>query len=82
MGHLAAQQIEAKPSFCNPGTRPTIDQDVIDANLDLIVSVFQRVGSQPGQLVTYYPRVALIENGGKLAIVKRDSKPRLVPLRS
>ena len=44
-----------------------LDQDVIDANRDLIVSVSQRMGSQPGQLVTYYPRVALIENGGKLA---------------
>ena len=55
-----------------------LDQDVIDANRDLIVSVFQRMGSQPGQLVTYYPRVALIENGGKLAIVKRQGcKPRL-----
>ena len=55
-----------------------LDQDIIDANRDLIVSVFQRMGSQPGQLVTYYPRVALIENGGKLAIVKRQGcKPRL-----
>ena len=55
-----------------------LDQDVIDANRDLIVSVFQRMGAQPGQLVTYYPRVALIENGGKLAIIKRQGcKPRL-----
>ena len=46
-----------------------LDQDVIDANRDLLVSVFQHMGSQPGQLATYYPRVALIENGGKLAIV-------------
>ena len=55
-----------------------LDQDVIDANRDLLVSVFQHMGSQPGQLATYYPRVALIENGGKLAIVKRQGcKPRL-----
>ena len=55
-----------------------LDQDVIDANRDLIVSVFQRMGSQSGQLTTYYPRVALIENSGKLAIVKRQGcKPRL-----
>ena len=55
-----------------------LDQDLLDANRGLIVSVFQRMGSPPEQLVTYYPRVALIENGGKLAIVKRQGcKPRL-----
>ena len=55
-----------------------LDQGVIDANRDLIVSVFQRMGSEPGPLVTYYPQVAFIENGDKLAVVKRHCcKPRL-----
>ena len=36
------------------------------------------MGSEPGQLVTHYPQVAFIENGDKLAVVKRhDCKPRL-----
>ena len=55
-----------------------LDQGVIDANRDLIVSVFQRMGSEPGPLVTYYPQVAFIENCNKLAVVKRHGcKPRL-----
>ena len=55
-----------------------LDQHLLDANRDLIVSVSQRIGAEPGELVTYYPRVALIENGSKLAIVKRQGcKPRL-----
>ena len=55
-----------------------LDQDVIDANEDLIGKVFQRMGSEPGQLVTHYPQVAFIENGDKLAVVKRHGcKPRL-----
>ena len=55
-----------------------LDQDVIDANDDLIGKVFQRMGSEPGRLVTHYPKVAFIENGNKLAIVKRPGcKPHL-----
>ena len=34
--------------------------------------------SEPGLLVNYYPQVAFIENGDKLAVVKRHGcKPRL-----
>ena len=55
-----------------------LDQDVIDTNYDLIGQVFQRMGSEPGRLVTYYPQVAFIENGNKLAVVKRRGcKPRM-----
>ena len=55
-----------------------LDQDVIDANGDLIGKVFQRMGSEPGQLVTHYPQVAFIETGDKLAVVKRPGyKPRV-----
>ena len=55
-----------------------LDQDVIDANEDLIGKVFQRMGSEPGPLVTHYPQVAFIENGSKLAVVKRRGcKPRV-----
>jgi hypothetical protein len=45
---------------------------------DLIGKVFQRMGSEPGQLVTHYPQVAFIETGDKLAVVKRPGyKPRV-----
>ena len=55
-----------------------LDQEVIDANHDLIRRVLQRMGSEPGPLVSYYPQVAFIENGDKLAVVKRyGCKPRL-----
>ena len=55
-----------------------LDQEVIDTNYDLIGKVFQRMGSEPGRLVTYYPQVAFIDNGNKLAVVKRQGcKPRL-----
>ena len=55
-----------------------LDQDVIDANEDLIGKVFQRMGSEPGPLVTHYPQVAFVENGSKLAVVKRRGcKPRV-----
>ena len=51
---------------------------MIDANGDLIGKVFQRMGSEPGQLVTHYPQVAFIENGDKLAVVeRRGCKPRV-----
>ena len=48
-----------------------LDQDVIDTNHDLIGKVFQRMGSEPGRLLTHYPQVAFVENGNKLAVVKR-----------
>ena len=55
-----------------------LDQEVIDTNYDLIGKVFQRMGSDPGRLVTHYPQVAFVENGSKLAVVKRHGcKPRL-----
>ena len=55
-----------------------LDQDVIDENRDLIGTVLQRMGSEPERLVTHYPQVAFVENGNKLAIVKRRGcKPRL-----
>ena len=55
-----------------------LDQDLLEANRDMINSVFLRMGSESGELETYYPRVALIENGSKLAVVKRRGcKPRL-----
>ena len=42
------------------------------------MKVFQRMGSEPGQLATHYPQVAFVENGNKLAVVKRRGcKPRL-----
>ena len=55
-----------------------LDQQVIDTNHDLIGKVFERMGSEPGRLATHYPQVAFIENGNKLAVVKRRGcKPRL-----
>ena len=55
-----------------------LDQEVIDANHDLIGKVLQRMGSEPERLVTHYPQVAFVENGDKLAVVKRRGcKPRL-----
>jgi hypothetical protein len=55
-----------------------LDQEVIDANHDLIGKVLQRMGSEPERLVTHYPQIAFIENGDKLAVVKRyGCKPRL-----
>ena len=55
-----------------------LDQDVIDENRDLIGTVLQRMGSEPERLVTHYPQVAFVENGDKLAVVKRRGcKPRL-----
>jgi hypothetical protein len=55
-----------------------LDQDVIDTNYDVIWQVFQRMGSEPGPLATHYPQVAFVENGNKLAVVKRPGcKPRL-----
>jgi len=55
-----------------------LDQEVIDANHDLIGKVLQRMGSEPERLVTHYPQVAFVENGDKLAVVKRyGCKPRL-----
>jgi hypothetical protein len=55
-----------------------LDQEVTDANCNLIGEVFQRMGSRPGRLVTHYPRVAFIEDANKLAVVKRRGcKPRL-----
>ena len=55
-----------------------LDQDEIDTNNDLIKNVFQRMGSEPARLATNYPRVALVENGNKVTIVKRQGcKPRL-----
>ena len=55
-----------------------LDQDVIDENRDLIGTVLQRMGSEPERLGTHYPQVAFVENGNKLAIVKRRGcKPRL-----
>ena len=55
-----------------------LNQDLLEANRYMINSVFLRMGAEPGELVTYYPRVALIEHGSKLAIVKRQGcKPRL-----
>ena len=88
-GPGAVRHVELRVTKC-PKTYPVADgealkdlvqelnQDVIDANEDLIGKVFQRMGAEPGQLVTHYPQVAFIENGDKLAVVKRPGyKPRV-----
>ena len=55
-----------------------LDQEDIDANQPMLNDVLQRMGARPGRLITRYPRVALIEKGKKLAVVKRQGcKPRL-----
>ena len=55
-----------------------LDQEDIDANQPMLNDVLQRMGARPGRLITRYPRVALIENGENLAVVKRQGcKPRL-----
>ena len=55
-----------------------LDQEILEANRDLIMKVFQRMGSEPGQLATHYPQVAFIKNCNRLAVVKRRGcKPRL-----